>query len=357
MGKNIVIFSDGTGQKGGVGANTNVYKLFNIIEDRTDRQIAYYDPGLGTDWRKISGSIVGRGFSKNMLDCYNFIFENFKADDKIYLFGFSRGAATVRSLSYFIHLFGILPKSRPDLIKKAFRIYQIRNKDKMKKKAEAFIEKHHTMWTKIRFIGVWDTVAALGLPIPWMSYILDRFIPHHFHGYELSEGIEFTRHALSIDDERKTFHPVLWDDLPDDPDHERMKQVWFCGVHTDVGGGYEDANLSNIALQWMIKEATEKGIRIYKQSKAFEKLLKESADINGEMHDEQKKLPGKLFRREKRNWKNRKGKPCVHMSVFERIRNNLNTDNPEYSPWILKLVNKNDTCNEPWDKEILKAIN
>ena len=86
MGKNIVIFSDGTGQKGGIGSNTNVYKLFNMIEDRTGKQIAYYDPGIGTDWEKITSLIAGRGFSRNIIDCYRFIFENFEADDHIYLF-------------------------------------------------------------------------------------------------------------------------------------------------------------------------------------------------------------------------------------------------------------------------------
>ena len=130
MGKNIVVFSDGTGQKGGVDNNTNIYKLFNMIEDRTNRQIVYYDPGLGTGMEGIAGLIGGRGFSRNMLDCYRFIFENFQADDSIYLFGFSRGAATVRSLSGFIHLFGILPASRADIIEEAFDIYKIHNKEK-----------------------------------------------------------------------------------------------------------------------------------------------------------------------------------------------------------------------------------
>ena len=131
MGKNIVVFSDGTGQKGGVHYNTNVYKLFNMIEDRTQNQIAYYDPGLGTGIEGIAGLIGGRGFSRNMLDCYKFIFENFQADDHIFLFGFSRGAATVRSLSGFIHLFGILPASRADIIDDAFNIYKIHNKFSM----------------------------------------------------------------------------------------------------------------------------------------------------------------------------------------------------------------------------------
>ena len=145
MPKNIIIFSDGTGQKGGNGNNTNVYKLFNIIEDRTKNQIAYYDPGVGTDWRKITGSLSGRGLSKNIIECYTFLFENFEAGDQIYLFGFSRGAATVRSLSAFVHYFGILPKSRPDLIKKAFKIYKRSNAKNVEANAEAFVKKHHTM--------------------------------------------------------------------------------------------------------------------------------------------------------------------------------------------------------------------
>jgi uncharacterized protein (DUF2235 family) len=356
MGKNIIVFSDGTGQKGGVGSNTNVYKLFNMIENRTDDQIAFYDPGLGTDWRKITGSIAGRGFSKNILDCYKFIFENFKAKDNIFLFGFSRGAATVRSLSYFIHLFGILPKSRPDLIKKAFKIYKIRDDNKRERRATDFINRHHTMWTKIKFVGVWDTVAALGLPIKWMSYIIDRFIPHTFHSFGLCDCIEYARHALSIDDERKTFHPVLWNDLEANQPKDRMKQVWFCGVHSDVGGGYEKEDLSNLTLGWMIKEATDKGLKIYKKSPAFQKLLNAKPDVNGWMHNEQEKIPGKLFRREVRKWENRKSNPCIHMSVFERTKNNINKDNPQYSPWILNLVDRNNPCNEPWDRDVLSTI-
>ena len=110
MSKNIVVFSDGTGQEGGEGNNTNVYNLFNMVEDRTASQVAFYDRGLGTGWRKITGNGAGVGISENIIDCYEFIFENYQAGDKIYLFGFSRGAFTVRSLSGFINLFGILPK-------------------------------------------------------------------------------------------------------------------------------------------------------------------------------------------------------------------------------------------------------
>ena len=153
MPKNIVVFSDGTGQEGGKGANTNIYKLFNIIEDRTSRQISFYDPGLGTGWRKLSGNVSGAGITKNILECYTFIFENFEAGDQIYLFGFSRGAATVRSLTSFIHYFGIIPKSRPELIKQAYKIYQCENESERKTKADEFVSKHHTMWARIKFLG------------------------------------------------------------------------------------------------------------------------------------------------------------------------------------------------------------
>ena len=332
MPKNILIFSDGTSQKGGIGANTNVYKLFNMAENRTDNQIVYYDPGLGTDWKKITGSLFGRGFSENILDCYRFIFENFEAHDKIYLFGFSRGAATVRSLATFIHLFGILPKSRPDLIKQAFSIYK--KKDPIKQ-AELFIEKHHTMWCSIEFIGVWDTVLALGIPVKWLSLVLDRFFPHQFHSLELSPSVKTACHALAIDDERKIFHPSLWQ--TDKNNDQKIKQVWFSGVHTDVGGGYQEHDLSDIALKWMIREAVDKGLLIYKHSRKYKDLMASDSDVNGIMHNEQKGFIGSLFKKKTRTWDYAsQGRICIHDSVLKRVKNPDNLDNPKYAPWILK---------------------
>ena len=125
VSKNIVVLSDGTGQEGGEGHNTNIYRMFDMVEDRTQRQVVYYDAGVGTGWRKVTGNAFGRGFSRNIRQAYQFIFEQFEVGDRIYLIGFSRGAATVRSLSGFIFHFGILPRSRPKLIKQAFRIYKI----------------------------------------------------------------------------------------------------------------------------------------------------------------------------------------------------------------------------------------
>lgn len=337
MSKNIVILSDGTGQKGGIGAPTNVYRLFNMLEARTERQIVYYDPGIGTEINKIWSAITGRGFAKNILECYQFIFDNYKAGDNVYLFGFSRGAATVRSLSGFIHLFGVLPQSRPDLINEAFEIYKNGNKEQRESEAKAFIDKHHTMWLKIKFIGVWDTVAALGFPNPLISALADRFVPHKFHSFGLSDSVEYARHAISIDDKRKTFHPVLWDKLDND-DGTRMQQVYFAGVHTDVGGGYPEGDLAGFSFKWMLNEAMSKGLLIYEKSKEWKKFSSEQHNIDGRMHNEQAKFPGSIFKSEIRKWNTKTHGPVhVHSSVLQRKLNSENATAPAYDPWVLKI--------------------
>ena len=331
MAKNIVVFSDGTGQEGGEGNNTNVYKLFNMVLDRSPTQIAFYDRGLGTGWRKLTGNAAGMGISKNILECYEFLFENFEAGDRIYLFGFSRGATTVRSLSGFIDLFGILPKSRPELIKRAYKLYKIGKKEKRKAAAKAFVEQHHTMWTKIKFLGVWDTVAALGVPAKSIDVFVDKvpFFKHSFHDLRLSEAVENAYHALAIDDERKTFHPTLWD--PGIAAGQTMKQVWFCGMHTDVGGGYRERGLSDIALDWMVRMAESHGLEIYSGHD-----IKMNGDADGTMHDSRGGGLAKLYRRKVRSWPTAShGNPVIHESVLQRTRNRKNQQDPSYSPWIL----------------------
>jgi len=332
MSKNIVVFSDGTCQEGGKGNNTNVYKLFNMVEDRTRKQIAFYDRGVGTDWRKITGSLSGSGISKNIKDCYRFIFENFEAEDKIYLFGFSRGATTVRSLSGFIHLFGILPESRPELINKAYRIYKIRNKKMRERKAKEFISKHHTMWTKIQMIGVWDTVAALGTPIKLLNYLLNLipFFKYKFHDLNVCQSVISGYHALAIDEKRKVFGPVIWENKK--TSYQKIEQVWFSGSHTDIGGGYKEHELSNISLNWMIANGLTEGLRIYLKNQV-QKTIK--PDPDGIIHDSSKTLLGRLSPKEIRSWnKERSGELKIHESALQRQKNILNKSSPPYHPWI-----------------------
>jgi uncharacterized protein (DUF2235 family) len=343
MPKNIVVFSDGTGQEGGRGnPPTNVYKLFNMVEDRTSRQIVFYDRGLGTGWRKITGNAFGGGISHNIKECYEFIFENYQAGDQIYLFGFSRGAFTVRSLAGFIHLFGILPKSRPELIKRAYKIYRKRNPKKRAELAEAFVRKHHRMRCPIKFVGVWDTVGALGVPFKALDIVIDRIplLRHRFHNTAVSNNVEFNYHALSLDDKRKVFQPTLWDETTVGTvlDENRIKkpqiveQVWFAGVHTDVGGGYvepEDpplAALSDIALAWMVDKASAQKLHIYKGHN-----VQTNPDPLAELHDSRKGLSSLLSAESRDQTEGLANiKLRVHQSVVDR-----HNANKTYDPWIL----------------------
>ena len=323
MAKNILIFSDGTCCEGGKSFNTNVYKLFNMVEDRTERQIAFYDSGLGTNWQKMTGAAGGMGISQNILQGYEFLLDNYLAGDQIFLFGFSRGATTVRSLSGFIHLFGILPKSRKDLILRAYNIYKISNRKKRERKAKEFIAKHHTMWVKIKFIGVWDTVAALGIPFKFLNALVNMvpFLKNNFHDLTLSPSVENAFHALAIDERRKTFAPTLWE--PNLQKGQTMEQVWFPGTHTDIGGGYKESGLSNVTLNWMVDKAKKCGLIIFPWHR-----VKIEPDVNGLIHDSREGL-ARMFREEGRTWNLKKyGAPVLHESVG--LRRN-------YRPWILDI--------------------
>ena len=350
MPKNIVVFSDGTGQEGGMGNNTNVYKLFCMVENRTKAQITFYDRGLGTGWRKLSGSAVGAGISKNILECYEFIFDNYEAGDRVFLFGFSRGATTVRSLSSFIDLFGILPKSRPELIKHAYKIYQIRNKKRRNSKAAKFIAANYTMWCRIKFLGVWDTVAALGIPIKRISVFMNQIpgLDNAFQDLSLSPSVEHAYHALAIDDERRVFHPTPWHIYDEKGnsllrDYQTVRQVWFCGAHTDVGGGYDEQNVSDIPLMWLTQKAVEHGLRIYPRHK-----VELNPDVNGVIHDPRGSRLTRLYRRAVRTWDPKTcGKLVIHESVLERTRSPHNQEDAPYAPWILE----HEYEREPWIKE------
>lgn len=342
MSKNIVVFSDGTGQEGGKGPPTNVYKTFSAVENRTQNQITFYDRGLGTEarglgWitttiRRTYRLATGYGFGKNVKDCYRFIFDHYNAGDKIYLFGFSRGAATVRSLAGFIEMFGILPKSRPELIDEAYKIYKMTNKSKRLDLAKQFGDRHHRMWVRVEFIGVWDTVAAL-----------QTFHKNKFHDFSLSPCVANAYHALSIDDDREKFHPILWDKTL--AKGQSMEQMWFCGVHTDVGGGYPETGLSDIPLHWLLDHAIAKGLLMYKDEDGkIDDVVKFEGNPNGPMHDTREKLWAKIIYRNKvdRFWPKydddgvERGAPSIHPSVKERTYDRNNNPDGPYDPWILR---------------------
>lgn len=324
MPKNIVVLSDGTGQDGVKDLDTNIYKLKLMLGADTPEQMSFYDKGVGTDWRKIFGNAVGRGFSHNVLQCYEYLSETFNTGDKIFLFGFSRGAATIRSLSGFISSFGIMPKSTPQLVDKAWGIYKIKNKNKREKATEEFLSTQTTNRTEIEFLGCYDTVAALGHPYKRISKIIDKvpFWKHRFHNFKLCGNVKNAYQALAIDDKRKTFHPILWD-----ADSSRnIRQVWFCGMHSDVGGGYEDNSLSDIPLTWLTNMAVKHGLIVNSSDS-----VNINGDVNGHMHDSMTWF----YRKKERFWDtNRTDKPILHASVINRKKNKDNKNEPPYNPWI-----------------------
>ncbi|MFT5611648.1 MAG: hypothetical protein ACI9LU_002153 [Polaribacter sp.] len=163
-----------------------------MIEDRSNAQIAFYDRGLGSGARKLTGNALGTGFDNNVLDCYQFISDNYQWGDRLFLFGFSRGAATTRSLSGFISLFGILPQSRPELALQAYKhIYSISDPNKGKEEVMKFIKGNNTPFFNIDFLGVWDTVAALGVPIKAVNaYFKNSFQAQRARPARLSRHVD-----------------------------------------------------------------------------------------------------------------------------------------------------------------------
>ncbi len=374
MPKNIVVLSDGTGQEGGRGHDTNIYKLFRMLEDRTQNQVVFYDQGLGTDWHKVTGNAMGVGFSKNILQCYRFIYDNFEAGDRLFLLGFSRGAATVRSLSNFIHYFGILPKARPELIRRAWKLYKAGRQERppeqpveeadqsllsrvaqrgfelidrttervesafrepLSEKANKFVREHPNQWVSIEFLGVWDTVPALGLvPLAGLNLLINN-IPwwkHRFHDFNLHESVKNAYHALAIDDDRLWFHPTIWKSCKPG---QKVEQVWFSGSHTDVGGGFMAAGLSDISLEWMVEKAVSHGLRMYLGSRRDWNFA-----IAPDAHDRQhppRSGFGKVYKLGLRDnvWDQQAfqsyGPPKLHQSVLDRA-----AEDPTYRPWMLE---------------------
>ena len=200
---------------------------------------------------RVVGGAFGEGLVTNILDCYRFLVNNYVPGDELYFFGFSRGAYTVRSLAGLIRNSGLLELEHAGLESEAFSLYRDRDPDKHPNSdsARAFREQYaHDV--RITCIGVWDTVGALGIPVSLFKKFTHR--RHAFHDVTLSSRIENAFHALAIDERRKPFAPSLWEQPVEDMFKTWLEQAWFAGVHSNVGGGYPDAGLSDQSFRWMI---------------------------------------------------------------------------------------------------------
>lgn len=303
--KRIITCSDGTWNKPnqtytGKPVSTNVQHIFEAIcnsDEQQIQQIKYYDEGIGAEgsWlnRWIDGA-TGKGIDDNILNAYRFILWNYEPGDQLYLFGFSRGAYTARSLAGLIRNCGIPKSDDLSLIKEAYRIYRGRNPitNPNGEEALAFKQKHsYYKNLRIKFIGVWDTVGSLGIPSRWFQWYNKQ--KYQFHDTTLSSITDYAYQALAIDEKRSNFKPTLWEmsrKVQNGEVGQVMQQVWFPGVHSNIGGGYPDQDLSDITLKWMITKAEAAGL-------AFEKKYIEAAikpNAAGRLYNS-KKFPFNLF--------------------------------------------------------------
>ncbi len=267
MEKRLIVCADGTwnspDQKDrGQRHPTNIVKIargITPVDSNGVSQVTYYDVGVGSHWAKsvelIEGA-TGYGVARNMIEAYRFLCLNYVPGDPLYLFGFSRGAYTVRSLAGFIDRVGLLPKENAFFTPEAFDLYRRQDRGRVRsRELNAFREKHGTLAPTVRFLGVFDTVR--GIPKTLRSRFFRK--QHEFHDLSLPSIVERVYHALAIDEQRWHFQPSLFE--PADPvDTARLEQVWYAGVHSNIGGGFNPDGLANFALHSMRKRAEQQGL-------------------------------------------------------------------------------------------------
>jgi uncharacterized protein (DUF2235 family) len=285
MPRNLVICCDGTANEF-AAARTNVIKLYYTLDHESPGQMAFYNPGLGTMepsgalttiGRKVTrllGMAIGYGLADDIRDAYTFLMDHYEDGDRVFLFGFSRGAYTVRAVCSLLKMYGLLRRGNGPLIPYAIRMMMAIEKARQRKGADPdgaatrqAVDSYFRLAEEFRctmsrsecrphFVGVWDTVSSIGwkespLKLPFVSDNPD---------------IAIGRHAIAIDERRAFFRTHRWIPSKELAEHgpRDVKQVWFPGVHCDVGGGYSEAEsgLSKIALEWMLEEAKMAGLHV-----------------------------------------------------------------------------------------------
>ncbi|MGI9294173.1 MAG: DUF2235 domain-containing protein [Pseudomonadales bacterium] len=449
--KSIILCSDGTGNSGGKGCGTNVWRIYNGVDTHAHRngdgvreQVAFYDDGVGTERfkavRLLTGA-VGFGLGHNVRELYTRLVKNYNPGDHIYLFGFSRGAFTVRTLAGLITECGVLDRYHSeaktdddlkDCVEKAYRAYRYKYDAWLTKPftmlfrwlglaqtAEEFRKKYgvsvepdsysdedyphisaeaikasselktcdgddvhssqsrrvveHPKDIPIRFMGVWDTVDAVGLPSDLLTNLINRvFYRFKFDHQTLSERVNKACHALAIDEERRSFTPLLFNEKrirkegPSKrqekkgdyaPDEEmRIEQVWFAGVHSNVGGGYPKQQMAKVTQRWMMQKAKDCDLRF---NAGEEQGIKEESNVHGKLYDSRSGL-GIYYISRPRDIDKLTADYCVaranvHVSVFQRIA--LGTD--DYAPGNLPrdvTIMSTDDTNAGEDRHALAKL-
>ena len=265
--KRLIICCDGTWQKINLTYPTNVAKIKSAVEAVNVRdQLVFYDPGMGTaNWfLKFFGGMFGWGLYKSVKDCYGFLCQNWEPGNEIYLFGFSRGAYTVRTFAGLLYKCGIVKNNHEKIIRKAFKLYKNRHIHPDHSFAVNFRKKysHHDPETCnrpiINFIGCWDTVGSLGVPDLSSRFSPDKKIneKYEFHDTKISNIVQHARHAVAIDEHRRVFDftPMILSDSAGNRGTD-LNEIWFIGDHDCIGGGDKEKEpVSDITLNWMMRE-------------------------------------------------------------------------------------------------------
>ncbi len=265
--KRLILCCDGTWntpdqKRDGRPCPTNVTQIALAVTPHGGgvAQQVFYQPGVGTAaGERLRGGALGWGLSRGVQEVYRFVVDHYEPGDELYFFGFSRGAYMARSTVGLIRNAGILRRENVAQIKRAFALYRDRAVRPRDTESALFRRSFSHEEPSIRFLGVWDTVGALGIPLtrnPVTAWLNRRW---QFHDVALSRSVEAAYQALAIDEMRRPYAPAVWDQNPDAED-QVLEQVWFAGSHSDVGGGYPDTSLADVTLGWMADRARASGL-------------------------------------------------------------------------------------------------
>jgi uncharacterized protein (DUF2235 family) len=265
--KRIVLCFDGTWDKPADNGlppdqevESNVSRFYKSVSANGPdgvAQVAWYNAGVGTEWySKLAGGAFGAGLDKHILDGYCQLVKSYEEGDEVFVLGFSRGAYAARSMVGMIRNCGLV---RPSFAEwqagVAYGIYRTRDDGPDSATARAFRAAFAQEIT-IKFLGVWDTVGALGIPLQFADRLNRAY--YQFHDTQLSGIVQRAYQAVALDEHREDYAICLWDS--DAPPTQTLEQRWFCGAHADVGGGYTDRKLSDTTLRWMQDRATAAGL-------------------------------------------------------------------------------------------------
>lgn len=325
MGKQIIVCMDGTWND--PTERTNVYKLFRLLpgeeqvidadgpvrahlRKESPASVAFYLEGVGAKGRHqgVLGGGLGVGLHDRVIDAGILVSRTWEPGDKIWIFGFSRGAWSARSLGSYLVKGGLLEQAdADDAARRAEKLWFETRHGRGKAQGDRFWEARDPQ--PVRLLGVWDTVGALGIPLFNGLKLVDRIEQHlfDFADLDLSPRVQHGRHALAIDETRFDFTPTLWNP------REGIEQVWFSGVHADVGGGYSHTGLSDIALEWMVQQvnALNAGLQL-EIPPGFTQ-----PDPLQDRHDEARK---KIWRLRPRRPRAIPDTAQLHPSVFDRLK-------------------------------------